>query len=53
MNNAQQCKVLREAFGSVRDEDYLDYYVRCKRRDWQRAHEEITEWERDHYLPLF
>jgi glutamine synthetase len=51
--NAEECKVLRDAFGSARDEDYLDYYVRCKRRDWQRAHEEITEWERDHYLQLF
>jgi glutamine synthetase len=51
--NAENCKVLREAFGPVRDEDYLDYYVRCKRRDWQQAHEQITEWERDHYLNLF
>jgi glutamine synthetase len=52
-NNAEQCKVLREAFGPVRDEDYLDYYVRCKQRDWKQAHEQITEWERDHYLNLF
>jgi glutamine synthetase len=52
-NNAEACKVLREAFGSVRDGDYLDYYVACKRRDWQRSHEQITQWERDHYLQLF
>jgi glutamine synthetase len=52
-NNAEECKVLREAFGKVPGGDYLDYYVGCKRRDWQRAHEEITEWERDHYLQLF
>jgi len=52
-NNAEACGVLRKAFGAVRDEDYLDYYVRCKQRDWQQAHEQITEWERDHYLSLF
>jgi glutamine synthetase len=52
-NNAEQCKVLRKAFGSVGEEDYLDYYVRCKQRDWKQAHEQITEWERDHYLNLF
>jgi glutamine synthetase len=52
-NNAQGSDVLREAFGKARDEDYLDYYVGCKRRDWQQAHEQITHWERDRYLQLF
>jgi len=52
-SNAEACGVLREAFGSVGDGDYLDYYVRCKRRDWQQAHEQITQWERDRYLSLF
>jgi len=52
-NNAEKCTVMREAFGKVPDGDYLDYYIGCKRRDWQRAHEEITQWERDHYLQLF
>jgi glutamine synthetase len=52
-SNAEGCGVLREAFGSVGEEDYLDYYVRCKRRDWQQAHEQITDWERDRYLQLF
>jgi glutamine synthetase len=52
-SNAQECDVLREAFGRARDEDYLDYYVRCKRRDWQQAHEQITQWELDRYLGLF
>jgi glutamine synthetase len=51
--NAESCDVLRKAFGRVRDGDYLDYYVSCKRRDWQQAHEQITGWERDHYLSLF
>ena len=52
-NNAERCQVLRDAFGPVPGGDYLDYYIECKRRDWQRAHEEITKWERDHYLQLF
>lgn len=42
--------VLRKALGSVGDEDYLDYFVRCKRREWQAAHEQITQWEIDRYL---
>jgi glutamine synthetase len=51
--NAESCGVLRNAFGQVPGGDYLDYYVSCKRRDWQQAHEQITEWERDRYLQLF
>ena len=26
---------------------------RCKRREWQPAHEQITQWELDRYLQLF
>jgi glutamine synthetase len=44
---------MRAAFGRARDEDYLDYYVRCKRREWRQAHEQITQWELDRYLQLF
>ena len=29
-------EVLRKALGSVGDEDYVDYFIRCKRREWQR-----------------
>jgi glutamine synthetase len=50
---AERCQVLRAALGRARDEDYLDYYVRCKRREWQQAHEQITQWELDRYLQLF
>jgi glutamine synthetase len=49
----ERCDVLRAALGRGRDEDYLDYYVRCKRREWQQAHEQITQWELDRYLQLF
>src|SRR3954452_23818289 len=49
----EKCDVLREAFGRARDEDYLDYYIACKRREWQQAHEQITQWELDRYLQLF
>jgi glutamine synthetase len=49
----ERCDVLRAALGRARDEDYLDYYVRCKRREWQQAHEQITQWELDRYLQLF
>jgi glutamine synthetase len=49
----ERCDVMRAAFGRARDEDYLDYYVRCKRREWRQAHEQITQWELDRYLQLF
>jgi glutamine synthetase len=49
----ERCDVLRAALGRARDEDYLDYFVRCKRREWQQAHEQITQWELDRYLQLF
>ena len=45
--------VLREAFGTCRHEDYVDYFVRIKREEWQRAQSEITGWELDRYLQLF
>ena len=45
--------VLRDALGKTRDGDYLDYFVKVKRREWQAAHEQITKWELDRYLQLF
>jgi glutamine synthetase len=49
----EQDQVLRKALGTVRDGDYVDYFISCKRREWQQAHEQITKWEIDRYLQLF
>jgi glutamine synthetase len=49
----ERCKVLRSALGKTRDGDYLDYYVKVKRREVQAAHEQITPWELKRYLQLF
>jgi glutamine synthetase len=46
-------EVLRAALGRTRDGDYLDYFIKVKRREWQAAHEQITQWELDRYLQLF
>jgi glutamine synthetase len=46
-------EVLRAALGKTPDGDYIDYYVKCKRREVQAAHEQITQWELDRYLQLF
>ncbi len=46
-------EVMRKALGSVGDEDYVDYFIRCKRHEWQQAHEQITQWEIDRYLQLY
>jgi glutamine synthetase len=45
--------VLRAALGKTRDGDYIDYYAKVKRGEWQAAHEQITQWELDRYLQLF
>jgi glutamine synthetase len=44
---------LRKAFGKTRDGDYLDYFIECKRREVQAAHEQITQWELERYLQLY
>src|ERR671916_2105496 len=41
--------VIRRALGTTRDGDYLDYFVACKRREVQAAHEQITKYELDRY----
>ncbi len=46
-------EVLREALGRGRDEDYLDYYMRVKRDEWFRYHEQVTPWEIQEYLTRF
>jgi glutamine synthetase len=45
--------VLRAALGKTRDGDYVDYFIKVKRAEWQAAHEQITKWELDRYLQLF
>ena len=44
---------LRKAFGRGRDEDYLDYFIRVKRDEWSRYHEQVTPWEIKEYLTRF
>ena len=48
----EQNEVMRKALGNTGKEDYVDYFVRCKKREWQQAHEQITKWEIDRYLQL-
>ena len=45
--------VLREALGRGRDEDYVDYFIRVKRDEWNRYHEQVTPWEIQEYLTRF
>jgi glutamine synthetase len=45
--------VLRVALGKCANEDYVDYYARIKRGEWETAHAQVTEWEVDRYLQLF
>jgi glutamine synthetase len=45
--------VLRAALGPARDEDYVDYYLRVKRDEWFRYHEQVSAWEVREYLTRF
>ena len=45
--------VLRKALGHTGREDYVDYYVRVKQREWADVHEQVTQYEIDRYLQLF
>ena len=45
--------VLRAALGRGREEDYVDYYIRVKRDEWNRYHEQVTPWELREYLTRF
>ncbi len=45
-------EVLREALGRAVNEDYVDYFVRVKQREWKTYHDQVTEWEVKKYLSL-
>jgi glutamine synthetase len=45
--------VLREALGHCRNEDYVDYFIKVKRDEWNRYHEHVTPWEINEYLTRF
>ncbi len=45
--------VIRAALGRGRDEDYVDYFIRVKRDEWIRYHEQVTPWEIKEYLTRF
>ena len=49
----RQSEVLREALGRCASEDYVDYFVRVKRDEWDRYHEQVTPWEIREYLTRF
>ncbi|HEX7247452.1 MAG TPA: type III glutamate--ammonia ligase, partial [Actinomycetota bacterium] len=51
--NLEGDDVLREAFGRGRDEDYIDYYIRVKQREWHTYHDRVSDWEVQKYLSLF
>ena len=52
-NELEQDQVLRDALGRGRDEDYVDYFIRVKREEWNRYHEQVTPWEIKEYLTRF
>jgi glutamine synthetase len=49
----EQDDVIRKSLGRGRDEDYADYFIRVKRDEWNRYHEQVTPWEINEYLTRF
>jgi glutamine synthetase len=49
----EKCDVLRKALGNTGREDYVDYFVNEKRREFQDWHDQVSQWEVDRYLQLF
>ena len=49
----ERCHVLRKALGNTGREDYVDYFVRIKREEFDEWHNQVTQWEVDRYLQLF
>ena len=45
--------MLRKAFGHTGREDYVDYFVKTKRDEWDEWHNQVSRWEVDRYLQLF
>ncbi len=45
--------VMRKALGNTGREDYVDYFVRVKQREFREWHDQVTQWEVDRYLQLF
>ena len=45
--------VIRQALGRAKEEDYVDYFIRVKRDEWSRYHEQVTPWELKEYLTRF
>ena len=45
--------VLREALGKTPDGDYIDYYAKIKREEFQDWHSRVSDWEVERYLTLF
>jgi len=52
-NELNADEVVRAALGRGRDEDYADYFIRVKREEWDRYHEQVTQWEVAEYLTRF
>ena len=40
------------ALDNAAREDYVDYFMSVRRREFQEAHEQITQWDLDRYLQL-
>jgi glutamine synthetase len=49
----EQDEVMRTALGKARGEDYVDYFIKVKREEWNRYHEQVTAWEIGEYLTRF
>ncbi|MSP12516.1 MAG: type III glutamate--ammonia ligase [Chloroflexi bacterium] len=45
----EQDEVVKGALG----QEYANYYIQVKRREWTQYHQSISRWETEHYLGLY
>ncbi len=45
--------VMRDALGKTPDGDYVDYFAKIKREEFQAWHSQVSDWEVERYLTLF
>ena len=53
LGEALDCLEKDEVIKSALGQEYADYYIQVKRKEWEQYHLSISQWEIDNYLGLY